>query len=165
MLFLRTGHLGGDAVALAVFAIGFLLARAFGSPLVDRFGGARTAGPVLIVEAAGLAVVAGASSTTGVLLGTAVTGLGLGVIYPATVSMTLHRAGGSGVGASVGVMTSFWDLGVLAAGPIGGLLAAGPGFRAAFGFACVVALSAVAIAVSLAGVRSRTASSGGRRGR
>jgi MFS family permease len=165
VLFLRTGHLGGDAVALAVFAVGFLLARAFGSPLVDRYGGARMAAPVLIIEAAGLGVVASASSMTVALLGTAVAGLGLGVIYPATVSMTLHRAGGSGVGASVGVMTSFWDLGLLAAGPISGLLAAGPGFRVAFGFAGVVALGALAIAVSLGGVRSPVASSAGRPGR
>lgn len=163
VLFLRTDRLGGDSVALAVFAVGFLAARAFGSPLVDRYGGARVAAAVLVVEAAGLGTVAAASSALIALLGTAVAGLGLGVIYPATVSMTLHRAGGERVGASVGVMTSFWDLGVLAAGPIGGLLAAGPGFRAAFLVAGVVALGALATALVLAGFRWPAASSGARR--
>ena len=165
VLFLRTDRLGGDAVALAVFAVGFLAARALGSPLVDRFGGARMACPVLVVEAAGLSIVAVASSALVALLGAAIAGIGLGVIYPATVSMTLHRAGGSGVGASVGVMTSFWDLGLLAAGPISGLLAAGPGFRVAFVVAAVVALGALIIAASLAGFRWPAAWSAGRPGR
>ncbi|HEV3358713.1 MAG TPA: MFS transporter [Pseudonocardiaceae bacterium] len=165
VLFLRTDRLGGDSVALAVFALGFLAARTFGSPLVDRLGGARIACVVLLVEATGLGIIACASSGLVALIGTVVVGLGLGPIYPATVSMTLHRAGGNQVGVSVGVMTSFWDLGVLAAGPIGGVLAAGPGFRVAFGIAVVLVLGAFATALTLAGIRWPTASSGGRRDR
>ncbi len=170
VLFLRTDRLGGDSVALAVFAVGFLAARAFGSPLVDRYGGTRVACFVLLVEAAGLGIVAGASSGSLALAGTVVAGLGLGPIYPATVAMTLHRAGGDRVGASVGVMTSFWDLGVLVAGPIGGLLAAGPGFRVAFVVAVGFVLGAFAMALCLtglssAGIRWPAAFSGGRRDR
>lgn len=37
---------------------------------------------------------------------------------------------GPAAGAAVGTMTSFWDLGILAAGPAGGLVAESLGFRA-----------------------------------
>ena len=58
--------------------------------------------------------------------------------------MTLDRVRGLRPGVSMGVMTSFWDLGVMVAGPLGGLVAEQAGFAAAFfvaaGFAaaCVV---------------------------
>ena len=150
VLFLRDSRFGGDSIALAIFAVGFFAARAFGSPLVDVHGGARVARITLLAEAAGLTVIACAPNAVVALLGTALAGLGLGLIYPATVSMTLHRTRSSGVGASVGVMTSFWDLGVMIAGPVGGLLAAGPGFRAAFATAVLVALGAWCTALILA---------------
>jgi len=46
--------------------------------------------------------------------------------------MTLRRTGTASAGSSVGATTSFWDLGILTAGPVSGLLAIGPGYPAAF---------------------------------
>lgn len=60
----------------------------------------------------------------------------MALMYPATVAMTLHRIGtlrpGAVVGAVVGAMTSFWDLGIMIAGPIGGFIAAEFGYPLAF---------------------------------
>ena len=48
---------------------------------------------------------------------------------------------------SVAVMTSFWDLGLLVAGPLSGATADRYGYSASFGLATVVAAGAFAVAV------------------
>ncbi|WP_427892676.1 MFS transporter [Kribbella sp. GL6] len=146
VLRLRDAHLGGDGFALSVFAGAFLLLRFAGSPLVDRYGGRVVAVVTVAVEVVALVVIARAATSTLALVGTAFAGFGMALIYPACVSMTLDRTRGLPPGVSMGVMTSFWDLGVMAAGPLGGLIAERAGYPAAFlvaagtGFACVVVL-------------------------
>ena len=46
-------------------------------------------------------------------------------------------------------MTSFWDLGILAAGPVGGLIATQFGYRPAFAVAACAALAGLAVPYSL----------------
>lgn len=152
VLFLRADALGGDGIALAGFAVAFLLTRAVGSPLVDRHEPALVAAAFLAVAAVGLALIAAAEATFPALLGTALAGVGLGLVYPATVALTLRRttAPDAGAGAAVGAMTSYWDLGIMAAGPIGGLLAAGPGYRVSF---VVAAVTGVLAGATLTAVR------------
>ncbi|MFG1911301.1 MFS transporter [Kribbella sp. NPDC048928] len=144
VLRLRGGQLGGDEFALSVFAGAFLVLRFAGSPLVDQYGGRVVALSTIAVEIGALVMIALARTPGMALAGTAFAGFGMALIYPACVSMTLAR--GLRPGVSMGVMTSFWDLGVLAAGPLGGLIAEHAGFPAAFlvaagtGVVCVVVL-------------------------
>jgi MFS family permease len=135
VLHLQVDHIGGDSVALAVFAFSFLLTRALGSPMVDRHGGARVAACSLTVEAVGLFTLALATVQPLALVGAALAGSGVALMYPATVAMTLHRTGVLRPGTAVGAMTSFWDLGIMVAGPIGGLIAAQFGYTLAFAVA------------------------------
>jgi MFS family permease len=150
VLFLERGRIGGQAAGLAVFSAVFLLTRAAGSPLVDRYSGRSVVRCVLIVEAAGLALLAMAGSEPAALASVAVTGAGLGLVYPAVTRITLDRVDRRATGAAVGAMTSCWDLGVLAAGPVGGLISGGPGFRTAFTVAAVLALASLAVVSFLA---------------
>ncbi|MBO2463909.1 MFS transporter [Actinomadura violacea] len=122
----------------------FLLARSAGSPLVDRYGGAAVVRIVLLIEATGLAVLTTAASAPAALTGVAVTGAGLGLVYPCTTTITLGRTKALRPGAAVGTMTSFWDLGILAAGPLGGQIAAHLGYRTAFAAAIAATLGALA---------------------
>ena len=144
VLHLRQDSVGGDGAALAVFAACFLLARSLGSPLVDRFGGRPVAIIAVLVQAVGLGL-AGSTPQPFALIGTAVAGAGLSLIYPSAVAMTLCRAGALRPGASVGVMTSFWDLGVMTAGPLGGAVAASASYPAAFWTAAAVGGFAVLV--------------------
>jgi MFS family permease len=132
VLHLQLDHIGGASVGLTVFALGFLLTRASGSPLVDRCGGARVAACCMVVEAAGLLTLALATGPGLALIGAAVAGVGVALMYPATVAITLHRTDALRPGAAVGAMTSFWDLGVMIAGPVGGFIAADFGYPLAF---------------------------------
>lgn len=152
VLFLATRGLGGSAIqalGLAIFSAAFLVTRAAGSPLVDRYGGLAVARWVLLAESAGLALVAMARTGPAALCAVAVTGVGLGLIYPASTRLTLDRAAGPAAGAAVGTMTSFWDLGILAAGPAGGLVAESLGFRAAFWTAAAIVLASLALTSTL----------------
>lgn len=146
VLWLRAGGLGGDRFALSVFAGAFLLLRFAGSPLVDRYGGRTVAVVTIAVEIVALVGIALAGGAVQAIVATAFAGFGMALIYPACVSMTLDRVRGLRPGVSMGVMTSFWDLGVMLAGPLGGLIAERAGFRAAFlvaagaGVACAAVL-------------------------
>ncbi|WP_216900000.1 MFS transporter [Nocardia alni] len=147
VLYLRSFHGGGQAIVLALFAVAFLITRFAGSPLVDRVGGVRVAMWSLSVEALGLLVAGLLRSEPAVLVGAALAGAGLALMYPATVAVTLRRTGPLRPGAAVGAVTSCWDLGILAAGPIGGVLAVSAGYATAFVVAAVLELVAVVVAV------------------
>jgi MFS family permease len=143
VLRLRADGIGVDGIALTVFAAAFLIVRFAGSPLVDRYGGRVVAAWTVTVEIVALIGIALASGPVGASISTALAGVGLALIYPACVSLTLDRVRGLRPGVSMGVMTSFWDLGVMVAGPLGGLVAEQAGFGTAFlvaagaGLACV----------------------------
>jgi MFS family permease len=147
VLRLRAGNLGVDNLALAVFAAGFLVTRFAGSPLVDRFGGRSVAATTVSLEIVALVGLALAQDDGTAITFTALAGVGLALIYPACVSMTLDRVRGLRPGVSMGVMTSFWDLGVMAAGPLGGLIAERAGYQQAFLVAAGAGLLCVLVAL------------------
>ncbi|GAA1993110.1 MFS transporter [Amycolatopsis minnesotensis] len=149
VLHLTVDGIGGENLGLAVFSVAFLVVRAAGSPLVDRLGGVRVAQAVLVVEAAGLVLLATAATSAVALAGAAVTGAGLSLIFPSTATVTLGRTGALRPGVAVGAITSCWDLGILAAGPLGGLVADRYGYRPAFLVAAGVALAAFALTATL----------------
>jgi MFS family permease len=153
VLYLGGQAIGGESVALTVYAAAFLLTRAAGSPLIDRYGGARVLRVVLCVEIVGLALLAAVPAESVALTGTALAGVGVGLVYPSAAAMTLHRAARS-PGLAVGAMTSLWDLGILVAGPLGGLLAAHLGYRAAFAVAAGAGALALAVASHARAARS-----------
>ncbi|WP_163573476.1 MFS transporter [Fodinicola feengrottensis] len=157
VLHLRADRIGVDGYALTVFAGSFLATRFAGSPAVDRYGGRRVAAASVSVEVVALLIVAFAGGPVLALAGTALAGVGLGLIYPACAAMTLHRVRGRQPGVSMGVMTSFWDLGVLVAGPVGGLIAASAGYRPAFCLAA--AAGGCCVAVVLAFIRTENSAS------
>ncbi|MFB9833821.1 hypothetical protein, partial [Actinoallomurus acaciae] len=132
VLYLTSGGHGGQNAALAVFAGALLITCWLGSSRVGRHGGARVALVVLTIEIAGLLLVAIAPDPVTALPGTALTGVGLSLMSPATVAMTLARTGPLRPCVSVGLTTGFWDLGILVAGPATGLISAHTGDRTAF---------------------------------
>ena len=148
ILYLSTEKFGGEAIALSMYAASFLIARTVGSPLVDRYGARRIAVGTLLIQGAGLSVVALAASSPVVLAGVVVTGAGVGSVYPATSALTLNRTTTAGPGVAMGSMTALWDLGILVAGPVGGLVAAATGYRWVFATAAVAALLACLVAAS-----------------
>ncbi|WP_162526404.1 MULTISPECIES: MFS transporter [unclassified Mycobacteroides] len=140
VLDLHSRNLAAANYALAVFAAAFLVTRFLGSPLVTRWGGRAVWFVVIVIEVVGALFLAIPSlGTVGAVVGAALTGVGVSLMFPATVSVTLGRTGRTAPGTSVAVMTSFWDLGLLIAGPLSGLIADRSGYGAAFAVAAGVA--------------------------
>jgi MFS family permease len=148
VLYLDSGP-GGSSLGLPVFAAAFLLVRVMGSRLVDRAGGRTVAAASLIVEALGFVVITASGTAAGVLVGVALVGAGCSLAFPAAVGIAVARSPHEAAGATVAGMTSFWDLGILAAGVSAGILAEALGFRAAFIAALAAALLALIVAVSM----------------
>lgn len=116
-------HLAGQDLALAVFGIAFMLTRFAGSPSVDRFGARRVILIVFLVEAAGLGGLALVQTTLPAFACTALTGAGLSMLYPCLASLVTEAADPRERTAALGAVTSAWDLGLAAGGPLGGLVA------------------------------------------
>ena len=153
----RESGVASDA-SLAVLAASFLVVRAAGSPAVDRFGAARMAAVLAVVEAIGLAMLVSVGDVVGVLVAAGLVGTGVGLAYPCAVALTLNghsRGSSSGTrsgpadraGEAVGTTTSWWDLGLLAAGLGGGALVLAWGPASAFATAAVMAAAAGVVAL------------------
>jgi MFS family permease len=149
VLHLSRDRIGGQAIGLTIFATAFLTTRAVGSPLVDRGGGATLARWIVLIEALGFAVLAVASSEWLALVAVGVSGVGLGLVFPSAAAMALARTQGLRLGGAVGALTSFWDIGVLVAGPLGGLAAVRLGYAAAFLIAALMSTAALAVTCML----------------
>lgn len=148
VLYLNHSMAAGSSIGLTVFAAAFLFARLVGSPAADRLRRRTLTIINLAVEATGLIVVATAHTLLAAMAGTALTGAGVGLMFPAIVALTLSRVGGDRAGAAVGAASSFWDLGIMIAGPLGGALTH-LGYPAAFATAALVACAAAALAATL----------------
>ncbi|WKU49389.1 MFS transporter [Streptomyces sp. VNUA116] len=153
LLYLRHEDIGGGRAALAVFAVAFLITRAVGSPMVDRLGGVPAFVVAAAVEACGLLVLACRADETGALLGTAVTGAGVALLYPAMIAVIVGRSPRGQQGAAVGVMISFWDLGIMVSGFISGAVAGALGY--AWSFVLSAGLSVAGAAITVCFLRAR----------
>jgi MFS family permease len=126
-------------LSLTLFSAGFLAVRALGSPLVDRFGPVRTGATLAVVEALAL-VTLPVDPTPFRVLTVVVAGAGVALAYPSAAARTLAAREDGAPGAAVGIMTSFWDLGFLAAAMVGALVVQWSGFEAAFQVAAAASL-------------------------
>lgn len=155
LLRLRDGDLGGQSIALAIFAAAFVITRAAGSPLVNWLGGPPIAAASSLVEALGLALIGLANSMTLAVAGIVICGVGTAMLYPATVAIAVERVPPNQHGAAVGAMTSLWDLAIVAAGPIGGLIVHIAGYPAAFGLAAGTSVTAALMVAAIPGNERR----------
>lgn len=149
VLYLGAAKIGGQSYGLAAFAVGFLIARFLGSPLIDRIG-PRAAGRLCVATAAiGLIALVVATTAAGALSATALIGIGLSLVYPSATGMALVRASPTTIGATAAAATSFWDLGVLAAGLISGAVVDSFGYRDTFLVAAAASVLAIAVTFAI----------------
>ena len=144
---LRYAELGwsGAGLALAAFGGVYIVSRLFLAGLPDRIGGVRVAMVCLVGEAAGLALVAVASSPAVALLGTALTGLGYSLVFPALGVEVVRLVSPDHRGVALGAFLASFDLGLGASGPVMGLVATGYGLAASFLAAAVACLMAIGL--------------------
>jgi MFS family permease len=141
--------IAGGSMLLSVFSAAYVTVRLLASRLPDRFGPV----PVILtsagLEASGLLLIAVAPNWWMAALGALVAGGGFTLMYPSLALIAIGAAPENERGASLGAVSSFFDLSVGVAGLVGGVIA-GVSFPAVFGLSAVLALTAIAAGTTAA---------------
>jgi MFS family permease len=132
---------GGGSLTLGLFGAAYIVVRLLFGRLPDRVGAARIAVACGLTEAAGLALIAAATSLCVAGLGAVIMGAGFTLLYPSLALLVINRSEPAERGAALGAYTSFWDLGLGIAGLVTGAVATGFGYPAVFIIAAAAALA------------------------
>jgi MFS family permease len=136
-------------LAFSAYAISLIVARLAFGHLPDRLGGARVAILFTLIEAAGLVLMAFATSGLMAAIGAALTGFGYSLVFPALGVEAVRRAPAEGRGVAMGAYTACLDLALGVAGPLLGATASRAGLSSVFLIAAFIVLSAIAVAAQL----------------
>lgn len=137
-------HLQGERLVLSLFAICFLIMRVLGSPILRYYKGLTVLYYAISFEVMGLLLLA-SSESVWIVIGIIITGMSVSMLYPSFVSVLLTRTSAEQHGTAIGMMTSFWDLGLLSAGILGGLCAEWLNFNYVFVLSAFLASCALSI--------------------
>lgn len=150
VLLLESRGVGHGATVFAAFAAMIVLARLLAGHLPDRYGPAPVAIGAVLVEAAGLLLIALSHSLVLALVGGMAMGGGFSLLNPSLMLIAVGRVSQAARGAAMGTYTAFFDAGVGIGAPLAGLAAALTSYEGAFVLAAAVAVSsALLIAVTL----------------
>jgi MFS family permease len=148
-LLLREHQWGATWTAFTVFSIAFVIARLLLSHLPDRVGGAKVALACVIVEATGQWLVWQADGLPAMLAGSALTGLGYALVYPALGVEAVKRAPARSKALAMGTYTAFLDLMLGVGSPALGFIAGRASVRTVFAVGAVSAVVAALLAIVL----------------
>jgi predicted MFS family arabinose efflux permease len=146
ILILGSKGIGHGTTAFTAFAVTVVATRVLAGNLPDRIGPLRCAAGAALVEAAGLSLIAVATSLPVAILGSVAMGAAFSTIYPALSLYVVNRVSEDRRGAALGTFTAFFDAGVGLGAPITGAAASLGGYSAAFWLAAVCALGTAAAA-------------------
>ncbi|KAF1051994.1 MAG: putative MFS-type transporter YhhS [Stenotrophomonas maltophilia] len=138
------------AWCLSLFGISFVGARLVFSGAINRFGGFNVAVVCLLVESIGLLTLWQAPSPGFALLGTALTGIGLSLVYPALGVEAVLRIPAPSRSSALGAYALFFDLALGIAGPLMGALASHAGYASIFLLAAGLALCGFGLCLCMA---------------
>ncbi|HSL09972.1 MAG TPA: MFS transporter [Actinomycetota bacterium] len=114
----------GAGLVLGLFAGVVVLVRSAGATIPDRVGPGRTLRSALVLAASGLALVGAVQTPTGLIVGTALFGLGIALFTPALFTIAVDGVPTNERGAVMGTTSAFLDV-ALGVGPatLGGVAA------------------------------------------
>jgi MFS family permease len=138
--------IGHGTTAFTAFAATVVATRLLAGNLPDRIGPLRCAAGAALVEAAGLVLIALATSLPMAILGAVAMGAAFSTIYPALSLYVVNRVSEDRRGAALGTFTAFFDAGIGLGAPLTGAAAAIAGYSAAFWLAAFCALGTAAAA-------------------
>ncbi len=148
-LYARDLGIDRPGLVFALFGGVICLVRAFGRKLPDALGARRTLVLSFLTLAAGLAMIGGWQSTTGLLVGTVVFAAGQALTYPSAVLLAMEATSTAERSATVGTVGAFVDVAIgFGAFTLGGV-AAVSGYGGAFLVASLVALSGLLVLLPL----------------
>jgi len=149
-LFYLSRHWDGAALCLTVFGCTYVATRLLFIQTINRFGGFRVAKVSLTIEFIGVLLLWMAGSPLAAMLGSALTGIGFALIFPAIGVEAVKRVPEQNRGAALGVYTAFADVSFFLIGPLAGAVIGAYGYRNVFllPLICVVLSLAITFALS-----------------
>jgi len=132
----------GAALTLSAFGVCFVGIRLLLGWTIAHFGGYRVALASLLVEAAGLFVLATAGHVGVAMLGASLCGIGFSLVFPALGVVAVERVSVSNRGAALAAYSVFIDVALGVTGPLGGWIASGGGYGPMFVVAAALSLVA-----------------------
>ncbi|MBV9516921.1 MAG: arabinose transporter [Hyphomicrobiales bacterium] len=142
---LFVGHGWAAWMAFTTFATVFILTRIFLGHLGDRFAALKVALASVVIEAAGLGLLWVSPSLALALAGTALTGFGYSLVYPALGVEAVRLAPAQNRGLVMGAYTAFLDVALGFGTPALGLLADHTGLGSVFAASMLAALGSAAV--------------------
>ena len=139
----------GAGYALAGFGIGYIVVRLFLAHLPDRAGALLTAAVSLLIEAAGMVVLAFAPNAIVALIGATLTGVGFSLVFPSFGAEAVKRVSPQNRGSAVSGFNAFLDIALGLTGPVMGVLLGVGGFPLIYLAGAVAALAALGLALAL----------------
>jgi MFS family permease len=145
-------------LVIPVFGVGVIASRTVLAGIPDRFGAARTLTGAVLLESAGLAGMAAATSTPLALVALVVMAVGQGLAVPSLGLIALASVPPSRHGRTAGAFFAYFDAGVGLGGPAVGLAA-----RAADPTGALFAVAGAVLATAPVALLGRTRSRAGDR--
>jgi MFS family permease len=142
LLFLDNGWDAYAALALSLFGIGYVAARLLLGWRADS-SGMITIVVSLTIEAAGLLFLAYAKDPSQALTGSFLAGFGLSMVYPLLALPAIKSLPAKNIGLALSTYESCFDIGILLAGAVGGIIASRLGYSSIFIFAFICCLAAI----------------------
>jgi MFS family permease len=142
VLHLSHRHVGHGAGVFTAYAASVVGTRLLAGRLPDLIGARRSAIAAGLAEAAGLGLIAAATTWWTAIAGAVVMGAGFSLLYPSLALAVIARVDPARRGAAMGSFTAFFDVGVGLGAPIAGAIASLGGYEAAFWGAAGIAVLA-----------------------
>ncbi len=139
----------GPGAALSAFGIAFMLMRLLFAAQINRRGGLPISIASFAAETGGLLLLWQAPDPFVAVLGSALTGAGFALVFPALGVLAVARVAPSSRGSAIGAYSVFLDISLGLSGPLLGLIARTHGYASLFLCAAAASLSGLAICVWL----------------
>ncbi|MBA1257577.1 MFS transporter [Pseudomonas oryzihabitans] len=137
------------AFCLTAFGAAFICARLLFAGTINKLGGFRVALACFTVETLGLLLLWLAVTPQMALIGAAMAGFGLSLVYPALGVEAIVKVPPTNRSAALGAYSLCLDLALGITGPLAGAIANGFGFSAIFLFAGLMALAGLGLSALL----------------
>jgi MFS family permease len=148
-LYYASMHWQQSAYALSAFSISFVATRLLFAKTIDRYGGYRVAIASLTVQTIGLVILWLAPNPALALTGSAISGFGFSLVFPALGVEAVNRFPIHDRGSALGFYTAFIDLSLGISGPVAGFIVVRSGYSGIFPFAAALSLIGFLIAFVL----------------
>ncbi|WGQ14062.1 MFS transporter [Sphingobacterium faecium] len=144
------------AICITCFSTMFVLGRFVLKGSINKIGGVKIALYSMLIESAGLLLIAFAPSPLLTIIGASITGLGFSMVFPALGVEAVKRASSANKGAALGAYGLFIDISLGVSGPLIGLVAKQFGMDFIFPFSLFLVVLGVIVCLLL--IRSKVKS-------